>query len=420
MQYGLWTRAGAAAGMTALAALYGTSALAAAGEIVQKTAEGSIVIPLSSQGNLAGTAHTNIRLFFPKGGSGRNSAPSGKYETPASLGCVYGLTTFVTGCNPETLTTVPTGGSRMVAIVDAFDYPTATNDLTTFSKYFGLPAITKKNFEVVYATGKKPKQDSSGGWELEEALDIEMAHALAPDAKVVLVEAASNSTKALFAAEIVAGEMVRKAGGGEVSNSWSGGEQANESKFEKTFSKKNVVYLASAGDSPGLGVPAALQNVIAVGGTSINRGNSGDFISQTTWTETGGGSSAYIPTPAYQAPVQNIVGAFRGTPDISLVANPSTGVWMYDTTPYGGSVLNWLVIGGTSVSSPALAGILNNAGSFASSTAAELTTVYNGFTNTANWTDITTGSCGNNGGSKADAGWDFCSGVGVPQGLGGK
>jgi kumamolisin len=180
------------------------------------------------------------------------------------------------------------------------------------------------------------------------------------------------------------------------------------------------VYLASAGDSSGIGVPAALNDVIAVGGTSINRDGNYNFVSQTTWTSSGGGSSAYIVTPKFQKPVAQIVGAYRGTPDISLVANPSTGVWLYDTTPYNSKVYDWLTVGGTSVSSPALAGILNSAGSFAKSTMAELTTVYKGFTNPKNWTDITAGSCGNNGGSTALAGWDFCTGVGVPQGLAGK
>jgi subtilase family serine protease len=418
-------RASAAIGMTALSALAGTAAWAAGASAERTIAgpQGLIVIPGSSardDADLGVRAHTNIQLFFPKGVRAENSAPSGKYETPASLACIYGLTPLVTGCNPSTLTTVTTGGSKAVGIVDAYDYPTATNDLSVYSTQFGLPPITDSNFQVVYGSGKKPKQDSSGGWELEEALDIEMAHAMAPNAKIFLVEARSSSFKDLLAAEAVAASMVAAAGGGEVSNSWSGGEFAGEKKFDKSFQVPGVVYLASAGDSSGIGVPAALKDVIAVGGTSINRDSKYNFTNQSTWTSSGGGSSAYIVTPKFQKPVAKIVGAFRGTPDISLVANPNTGVWEYDTTPYNGKVLDWLVIGGTSVSSPALAGILNNAGSFATSTVAELTRVYKGFANTANWTDITLGTCGNNGGASAVAGWDFCTGVGVPQGLAGK
>ncbi len=416
-------RASAAIGMTALSALGGSAAWAASAERTIVGPEGLTVIPASSARNdadLGLRAHTNIQLFFPKGVRTEASQPSGKYETPASLACIYGLTPLVTGCNPSTLTTVTTGGSKAVAIVDAYDYPTAVNDLTVYSKQFGLPPITKDNFVIAYGSGKKPQQDSSGGWELEEALDIEMAHAMAPNAQIILVEAKSSSFKDLLAAEAVAAQMVAAAGGGEVSNSWSGGEFTGEKKFEKSFQVPGVVYLASAGDSSGIGVPAALNDVIAVGGTSINRDSKYNFTNQSTWTSSGGGSSAYIVTPKFQKPVAKLVGAFRGTPDISLVANPSTGVWEYDTTPYNSKVLDWLVIGGTSVSSPALAGILNNAGSFAASTVAELTTVYKGFTNTANWTDITIGTCGNNGGASAVAGWDFCTGVGVPQGLAGK
>jgi len=409
--------------MTALSA-WGTAwAAAPTGEKVINEPAGTVVIPGSNSvapKDQGLRAHTNIRLFFPNHVRAKNSEPSGKYETPASLACVYGLTTPVSGCNPTTLKTVLNTGSKMVAIVDAYDYPTATNDLTTFSSYFGLPPITKSNFQFVYGSGSKPNQDPSGGWELEEALDIEMAHAMAPNATVVLVEAASNSTKDLFTAEKVAAKMVEAAGGGEVSNSWSGGESPNEKKFESTFKGKKVVFLASAGDSSGIGIPAALNDVVAVGGTTILRDAKYNYLSQESWTDTGGGSSAYILTPKFQKPVAKLVGTYRGTPDISLVADPSSGVWMYDTTPYGGEVLDWLIVGGTSVSSPALAGILNSAGSFAKSTANELTTVYKDFTNTADWTDITTGTCGNNGGSKAVAGWDFCTGVGVPNGFGGK
>ena len=422
MTHTKYLRYAAAFGMTALSA-WGTAWAAPAAEKVVPGATGDVVIPGSSIArpeDRGVRAHTNVRIFFPNHVRGEASAPSGKYETPASLACVYGLTAPVSGCNPTTLKTVLTTGSKMVAIVDAYDYPTATSDLTAFSSYFGLPAITQDNFAVVYAGGTKPGQDSTGGWELEEALDIEMAHAMAPNAKVILVEANSSSTKDLFAAEKVAAKMVEAAGGGEVSNSWSGGETASEKKFETTFKGKGVVFLASAGDSSGIGVPAALNDVIAVGGTSIERDGKYNYLSQKAWTDTGGGSSAYILTPAFQKPVAKIVGTYRGTPDISLVADPQTGVWMYDTTPYGGKVYDWLVIGGTSVSSPALAGILNSAGSFAATTAKELTTVYKDFTNTAYFTDITAGTCGNNGGASAVAGWDFCTGVGVPNGFGGK
>lgn len=183
-------------------------------EIRQVVPEGTIITPSSSQIHAedAGLrAHTNIKIFQPRGHIHINAtSPSGKYENPASLACVYGVTKKVTGCNPETLTTVATGGSKVIAIVDAYDDPNAAADLEVYSKQYGLPDVTANNFQVIYGSGSKPAQDSSGGWELEESLDVDMAHALAPNAKIILVEASSASISGLLQAEVAAG----KGGGG--------------------------------------------------------------------------------------------------------------------------------------------------------------------------------------------------------------
>jgi subtilase family serine protease len=419
-------RLGAVLGMTALASWGGALAAAEAPhEISYRDGHGLVVIPTSSQSRPedAGVrAHTNFRLFFANGAIAPSTSPPAGFNTPAALACVYGLVTPVTGCNPATVTKVPTGGSKVVVIVDAYDDPTATNDLTVFSKQFGLPAITSSNFEVVYATGSKPSQDSTGGWEFEESLDIEMAHAMAPDAKVILVEAASSSTTDLFTAEAVAANLAVAAGGGEVSNSWGTSEFSGETSYESNFVANNVVFFASTGDSPGTIFPSVLQNVVAAGGTTINR-TSGNFDNQETWARAGGGKSTGVTIPTYQsdvAAVKKIVKKTRGVPDLSFVANPSTGVVIYDTTAYNGTVLDWTVVGGTSVSSPALAAIVNTAGKFAASSAAELATIYGGYTNTADFTDITVGTCGTGGKLKAKKGYDLCTGVGVPNGYGGK
>jgi subtilase family serine protease len=388
------------------------------GARVEKVANGLIITPSSSLAREG--AHTNVKIFVPNGVHTDASAPSGKYETPASLACLYGVTKKVKGCNPTSLKTVATGGSKIVAIVDAYDDPNATADLTVFSKQFGLPAITSSNFAVVYGSGSKPAQDSSGGWELEESLDVDMAHALAPNAKVILVEAASNSLKDLEAAETAAIKLVEAAGGGEVTNSWAGGEDAKEAKLEKIFAGTNTVIFASAGDSPGVGIPSALADVVSVGGTSINRNTAGDFENQTTWSSTGGGLSAYIPIPSFQSGVAGIVGTQRGTPDISAVANPNTGVWVYDTVPYGGQVLDWAVLGGTSVSSPLTAALVNNAASFNASGTAELTEIYANLGNKKAFTDVTKGACGNSKSGTASKGYDLCTGVGTPLGTTGK
>jgi subtilase family serine protease len=421
-------RLGATFGMTALAGWGGSIAFAAAPaqETRYNDPKGVVIIPASSQirpEDAGIRAHTNIRIFVPNGIKPDTSSPAVGAETPASLACVYGFTKAVTGCNPTSVTALPTGGSKLVVIVDAYDYPTAANDLGVFSKQFGLPAVTANNFQVVYATGSKPAQDSSGGWELEEGLDIEMAHAMAPNAKVILMEAASSNTTDLLAADAAAAKLVVAAGGGEVSNSWGGGESSNEEKYESTYTGANAVFFASTGDSPGTEFPSVLQNVIGAGGTTINRDSNHNFLSQTAWSDGGGGISSYVPVPSYQSAikkVKKIVGTKKGVPDFSFDANPSSGVAMYDTTKYNGQVLDWLVVGGTSVASPALAASINSAGSFAASTSAELTTVYKGYANKGNWTDITSGSCSNGSPNKAVKGYDLCTGIGVPNGYAGK
>ncbi len=389
------------------------------GAQMQAVETGTIITP-SSGVSAPGIAHTNVKIFVPRNHNARYSAPSGFYETPASLACIYGVVKAVAGCNPSTLKTVSSSGSKMIAIVDAYDDPNALSDLTVYSKQYGLPAPSSSNFEVVFAGGTRPNQDSTGGWELEESLDVDMAHALAPQAKVVLVEAASASDTDLLKAEKVAISMVEAAGGGEVSNSWASSEFTSEAKQEHDFSGKKVVVFASAGDSPGTGAPAALPNVVAVGGTTIMRSKTGNFLRQTSWGATGGGLSLVIPTPAYQSTVTAVVGTHRGLPDIAAVANPQSGVWVYDSLPYGGQALDWVIVGGTSAASPASAAMVNDAGTFNASTTAELTEIYANLGNGKAFVDVKTGPCGNAPSGKAAVGYDLCTGVGAPYSTVGK
>jgi subtilase family serine protease len=390
---------------------------------VRRTISGTLVIPGSSvqrPQDAGRIAHTNVTIFVPNDVPFGAKHPRGRYETPASLACVYGLTASVAGCNPKTLTTVAHGGSRVIAIVDAYDYPTADKDLAVFSLQFGLPAPTKDNFQKIFAGGTRPPQDPTGGWELEEALDIDMAHALAPNAKIVLVEAASDSLTDLLAAEVAANNLVANAGGGEVSNSWGSSEFPGEQRFAGFFGGPNVVTFAAAGDSYGVLFPSVLPNVIGVGGTSISRTASADFRSQLSWEDSGGGPSGYLPTPTFQAGVTSKVGTTRGTPDIGLIADPLTGVWFYDSTPYTlqFSVQKpfWSVVGGTSVASPAAAAIFNSRGAFAYATSMQLTKIYNDLGVPAHFTDIVHGPCANAVSGHASIGYDFCTGVGTPVG----
>lgn len=361
-------------------------------------------------------AHTNIKVFLPTKPL-QNAQPFGPpfagyaYETPASLACLYHLAAAVAGCNPNTVTKNPTGGAKMIAIVDAFDAPLAASDLAAFSTQFGLPA---PNFQTVYASGSQPPYDP--GWELEESLDVQWAHAMAPNAKIVLVEAASNSLTDLLVAEDVASKMVNAAGGGEVSNSWGGDEFAGEKANDSHFVKANVVFFASSGDNPGTSWPGSSPNVVSAGGTTVRRNPStGNFLSELPWDSAGGGISSIEARPSYQSGISAIVGSFRGMPDLSFDSNPITGVWVLDTDGGG-----WFIVGGTSVASPSLAGIINSTGGFAASTNAELTTIYGNLGVVADFKDITSSYCGPYAGYTAVKGWDVCTGVGVVKGKLGK
>jgi hypothetical protein len=393
---------------------------------------GRVLVPDTSiehADHIGRVAHTNTKIFVPtggmdnvhppSGGGGREIAPGPSYfyETPASLGCIYRLTSVSSaqiGCNPTDPTLPnPTGGAKAIAIVDAYDYPTAFSDLQIFSAQFGLPAPTTANFQVVYASGT-PKADA--GWGLEAALDIQWAHAIAPQAKIYLVEAASNSFADLLTAVNVASNLVAKAGGGEVSMSWGGSEFSFERFYDGYFTKSGVVYFAAAGDSAGTIWPSTSPNVVSAGGTTNSRDANGNLQAQLAWSSTGGGPSKYESRPSYQSAISQIVGNKRGTPDLAADADPNTGVWVYNV-PYCNG---WCIVGGTSVAAPVWSGIVNAAGRFSTSSQVELSTIYSNLGKPADFTDIAQGSCGPNQGYLAGTGWDFCTGAGSAFGTLGK
>ena len=362
--------------------------------------------------------HTNYKIYSSSLRTLASNTPQG--ETPASMACIYGLTTLVPGCPISHTSALPGGGWGAIALVDAYDNPFAEADLAVFSAQFGLPACTTSNgcFSKVYANGTQPAFDPD--WAIEEALDIEWAHAMAPNAKIILVEAASNSNADLFAAEAVASQAVLINGGGQVSNSWGGSEYLGESAYDSYFQVPGIVYFASSGDSAApANYPASSPYVVSAGGTTVIR-NGGMFIGETAWSYdarlgwgSSGGPSVFEARPIFQTLVQRIVGSARGTPDISFNANPFSGVSVYVTSQGG-----WLVVGGTSVSSPSLAGIINVANHKAASTSQELNYIYkNAIKNYhAYWHDIVVG----NNGYPSLAGYDFVTGLGSPLGYGGK
>jgi kumamolisin len=388
-----------------------------------KEPRGRVMSPASSiaqPGDKGVRAHTHLQVFIPEDAVPFVGPPfSGLgFETPASLACVYSLVPRTSSCNPNVVTANPTGGFGAIAVVDAFHYPTASTDLQTFSTQFGLKA---PNLTVVFASGTKPVQDPSGGWELEAALDLQWAHAMAPDAKLFLVEARSSSLTDLFAAERVAGNLVASAGGGEVSNSWGSDEFAGETSLDSVFTTPGVVYFASSGDQPGVEYPAASPNVVAAGGTTTARNPfTANFISERAWDLAGSGSSAFEARPFYQDVIQSIVGTKRAVPDLSFDSNPVTGAWVFDSTPVQGAGSGWFIVGGTSLASPALAGIVNAAGNRLGSSQAELSLIYSNLSITTDFNDINSGFCGPTAGFSTKLGWDFCTGVGSVKGKIGK
>jgi len=245
------------------------------------------------------------------------------------------------------------GAGQIIGIVDAYDNPNIESDLGVFSSTFNLPACTTANgcFKKIYAAGTQPAGDP--GWGTEIALDVEWAHAIAPQAKILLVEAADASFNSLIQAINVAIQN----GATVVSMSWGGSEFSGQNQIDPTFNVPGVTFTASSGDwGTGVIYPSSSPYVIAVGGTTLNLDSSGNWLSETAWTGSGGGVSAYETVPSYQSglPIPNNPNNMRGVPDVSYNADPNTGVSVYDTYGQGG----WMVVGGTSAGAPQWAAII--------------------------------------------------------------
>jgi subtilase family serine protease len=328
-------------------------------------------------------------------------APSPSGLSPNQLRKAYGLDLLSAS-----------GAGTTIAIVDAYGSPTIQNDLNTFNQHFGLPAA---NLTIAYPSGKPNITD--GGWALETSLDVEWAHALAPQANIMLVVAKSASLSDLLTAI----DYATSHGAQVVSNSWGGSEFSSEASLDSHFQHSGVVYLASSGDSgAGASWPASSPYVVSVGGTTLNVDSNGNYLGETAWSGSGGGSSAYETRPSYQNNWTSIVGNYRGIPDVSFDADPNTGVAVYDSTPYQGSS-GWFVVGGTSLSAPCWAAqvaLADQGRSTPFDSLSFLSAVYNlaGTTGssgyTANYHDITQG---NNGGYTAVAGYDMVTGIGSPK-----
>jgi subtilase family serine protease len=328
--------------------------------------------------------------------------PSQAALTPADLQAAYGLSSIS-----------PTGGAgTTIAIVDAYHYPTAEADLNTYRNQYGLGACTKLSgcFRQVDQTGGTNYPATDAGWAEEEALDIDMASAICPRCNIILVEAGSAYLTDLGAAVNQAVAM----GATVVSNSYGAGEYSTETADELAYyNHPGTAITVSSGDAGyGAEFPAASRYVTAVGGTSLRTASNARGWTETAWSGAGSGCSRYVSKPTWQT---DSGCSKRTIADVSAVADPSTGVAVYDSTPYQ-NASGWLKFGGTSVAAPLVGGVYALAAS--ASYPAQLA-----YANTGSLFDIVSGSNGHCLKSTAylctaRTGYDGPTGLGSPNGIG--
>ena len=349
--------------------------------------------------SLPGTAHCFAKVVTDARGNiingkpdvTRHVAPSG--YGPADLRSAYGVTSSGTS-------------AYTIAIVDAYGYPNAESDLATYRSQFGLAPCTTANgcFKKVNqngVAGSYPRTDT--GWDQEQALDLDMASAMCPNCKIILVQAASSSLSNLGTAVNTAAKL----GANAISNSYGGGETGTTS-YESAWNHPGLAVTVSSGDN-GYGVefPASSPHVTAVGGTSLTRAANARGWNEVVWNGAGSGCSAVYAKPTWQT---DSLCARRTVADVSAVADPNTGVAVYG--PSSRTVSSWMVFGGTSVAAPLVAGVYGANGGTANYGS-------NPYSNLAGLFDVTSGSNGSCGGTylcTGTTGYDGPTGLGTPNG----
>ncbi|MDX6606453.1 MAG: hypothetical protein QOD14_993 [Solirubrobacterales bacterium] len=349
-------------------------------------------------------SHCDLNVIATlKGEPKAAAAPTAGYG-PADLRSAYKLPT--------------TGGTgQTVGIVDAYGDNTAEADMATYRSNYGLPPCTTANgcFKKVNQAGVQGAYPANNqGWALETQLDLQMVSAVCPGCKILLVEAKNNLSASLYAAEDTAARL----GATEISNSWGGSESSTETTDDAHFNHPGAAITVSSGDS-GYGVeyPAASRYVTSVGGTSLNHATNARGWSETAWSGSGSGCSAYEAKPAWQTDTGC---AKRTVADVSAVADPNTGVAVYDSNCNligqltGQCFKGWGVVGGTSASAPIVAGVYGLAGNGS-------TVNYGSFpySHTTSLFDVTTGSNGSCSPAylcTSRAGYDGPTGLGTPNG----
>jgi kumamolisin len=342
------------------------------------------------------------------------------FETPASIACHYKLSpVLVPGCPVLSTTSLPLGGSGVIAIVNAFDNPSALADLNVFNKRFGLGQCDASNpcLQTVFATGQRPTVD--GLWAQNAALILEYVHAWAPQAQIVLVEARSSLTTDIWFAVEKANQILASHGGGQMILPFGDFEGSEELVLDKLFTEPGVVYISGNEGSLGFfDYPGASPNVICLSGTGLVRDKTTGIVlgelATHYWT---GGQSVYEARPSYQDSIEDKVGTQRGIPDLTFASDPLHGAVIYYSTVPFDNIVGWIFEGNVAVGEAGWAAIINRAGSHAASSQDELALLYSGLGNTDVFHDITLGK---GIGKSARPGWDFMSGIGVPVGLAGK
>lgn len=306
---------------------------------------------------------------------------------------------------------------RTVAVVDAFDDPTAEKDLAKYRKHYGLKPCTTANgcFKKINQNGGKKYPKTDPGWALEISLDLDMVSAACGDCKILLVEANSASFKDLGKAV----QQAAKRGAYAISNSYGSQGDAADADYGKYYKHPGVAVTASTGDSgyQGGSFPASSHYVTAVGGTSLKKANNKRGWTETAWNGAGSGCSLYNKAIGAAKKFKTGCGSRRAMADVSAVADPKTGVAVYDSTPFQGQS-GWFTVGGTSASAPIVAGVYALGGKVRGTRYANTLP----YKHPGKLYDVTTGSNGllclplqlcN-----ARKGWDGPTGLGTPHGTG--
>jgi subtilase family serine protease len=275
--------------------------------------------------------------------------PSG--FTPSQIAAAYGLGPIAL-TSPSGQTVAGDGSGQTIAIVGAFHNPNLPGDLKVFSQAFGLP---DPQLQVINLAGDA----TDATWASESALDAEWAHALAPGASLVVVEAKSDTQADLIDAVNVARNIP---GVVAVSMSWGLPESISQKSLDSVFTTPaghaGITFVAASGDGgaeKGALYPASSPNVLGVGGTTLTVDATGAYQSETVWAQSGSGLSRITAEPTYQRSLQNA--GSKSVPDVSFLSDPETGVQVYSTPP-GSATGSWQVVAGTSLGTPAWAAIV--------------------------------------------------------------